>query len=46
MDSVSATFSGGIYKERREMCVVVKADVQEIIADTMQVVWSYYTSKT
>ncbi len=27
MDSVAATFSGGGMKERREMCVVVKADV-------------------
>lgn len=27
MDSVAATFSGGMNRERREMCVVVKADV-------------------
>ena len=28
MSSVAATFGGGSNKERREMCVVVKADVQ------------------
>jgi len=28
MASVSAAFSGGVQKEKREMCVVVKADVQ------------------
>jgi translation initiation factor IF-2 len=28
MTSVAATFGGGVVKERREMCVVVKADVQ------------------
>ena len=28
MSSVAATFAGGMQKERREMCVVVKADVQ------------------
>eukprot|EP00541_Cyclophora_tenuis_P004140 CAMPEP_0116579598 /NCGR_PEP_ID=MMETSP0397-20121206/22335_1 /TAXON_ID=216820 /ORGANISM="Cyclophora tenuis, Strain ECT3854" /LENGTH=268 /DNA_ID=CAMNT_0004109085 /DNA_START=93 /DNA_END=899 /DNA_ORIENTATION=- len=28
MNSVAATFAGGMNKERREMCVVVKADVQ------------------
>ena len=28
MSSVAATFAGGVNRERREMCVVVKADVQ------------------
>jgi translation initiation factor IF-2 len=28
MSSVAATFGGGVVKERREMCVLVKADVQ------------------
>ena len=28
MSSVAATFAGGVQKERSEMCVVVKADVQ------------------
>lgn len=28
MESVAATFAGGVQKEKREMCVVVKADVQ------------------
>ena len=28
MDSVAAAFAGGVQKQRREMCVVVKADVQ------------------
>jgi len=28
MSSVAAAFSGGVNKEKREMCVVVKADVQ------------------
>jgi len=28
MESVQASFSGGVQKQKREMCVVVKADVQ------------------
>ena len=28
MQSVAATFAGGVQKESREMCVVIKADVQ------------------